>query len=676
MKSCTLENRLLSVTLDLTNGIELHSIYDKVLRHEYVKEKSPLMKWAAGNSDYRTVAIAERTVLSEDRTKLRVDCRDPVLSLAFTARFAVHESESILTMELEITNCSEENRGVRLIYPSIQGIQLPGSSDDWYGTVPQEIGSLAKLSEIKRLGMNVQTLFAAGHERKDTEAPIGVPTNMNTLELACLYNGKSGGGIFILDGEGDWTAEQSPIQLSFEEMTIRGLVREDIPPAESVRIAKAVIGLFAEGDWRVAVNYYTSIRQSRMTFPEIPAWLRESGAIYATTSEGGGGPYQLLPTVDLKSRIASFEELPRLLEEARRFHTDIVYIYDFWEGAEQGDRPPYWNKGDYVPRSDLGGEAAFVRGIEEIHRQGGKVILYLEPFIVYRYSELGQQIGDRWAGRNHDGKLYDQYIDNYTMVASYAPWQNYVVAMAEKFVGKFGADGVFLDSWGWQWNWPIRNEEEKRNYTPKQFSQGVIELTRKVRSAIRLLKPDAVVLAESGGGPLVHHLDGGLSADFAWLKNDNNAGKLIGSPVRYGIPEANFFTNGQNLCELHQVFAAGHHLALCHEWLPFADYIGRLVQIRQTYKDALVYGKLKYQPAASQDCIIAYHFRGSKTDVITIVNISPMHCQGKIAIIGDSPSSTWQEMLCGETVLANHNEIKYSLLGGGMAVFVGKSSEN
>jgi hypothetical protein len=40
-----------------------------------------------------------------------------------------------------------------------------------------------------------------------------------------------------------------------------------------------------------------------------------------------------------------------------------------------------------------------------------------------------------------------------------------------------------------------------RQYNPKQYSQGVLELADKVRAAIQSIKPDAVLMGETTAGP-------------------------------------------------------------------------------------------------------------------------------------------------------------------------------
>jgi len=47
--------------------------------------------------------------------------------------------------------------------------------------------------------------------------------------------------------------------------------------------------------------------------------------------------------------------------------------------------------------------AAFREGIERVHRRGGRVIAYLEAFIISRDTELGRTAGPRWAMMDENG---------------------------------------------------------------------------------------------------------------------------------------------------------------------------------------------------------------------------------------------------------------------------------
>lgn len=49
------------------------------------------------------------------------------------------------------------------------------------------------------------------------------------------------------------------------------------------------------------------------------------------------------------------------------------------------------NKGDHVPRADLGGEVTFLDGVAALHAGGGRLVLYVEGFIIAKDSNDGKR---------------------------------------------------------------------------------------------------------------------------------------------------------------------------------------------------------------------------------------------------------------------------------------------
>ncbi len=287
-----------------------------------------------------------------------------------------------------------------------------------------------------------------------------------------------------------------------------------------------------------------------------------------------------------------------------------------------------------------------------MHQGGGRVLLDLEPFIIYKYSGISESSGLAWGGKDPLGNYYAQYPDNFSMVAPFTRWQDYVVQVAQRLVGQYGADGIFLDSWGWQMNWPMLAPAENIRYTPLQYSQGVLALADRVRAAIRALPghADAVVISETASGPLGKHLDGGLDADLGF-NSSLNLGRITASPARYGVPGLDYISNGTDLNQLEQIFAAGHNLALCCDWpgsylYDARDLIHTLVGIRQTYKDALIYGQQAYQPSTGSDAVAAYVYQGATDEIITAVNISPdVDYAGSLALRAGESNTSWADLL-------------------------------
>jgi hypothetical protein len=218
----------------------------------------------------------------------------------------------------------------------------------------------------------------------------------------------------------------------------------------------------------------------------------------------------------------------------------------------------------------------------------------------------------------------------------------------------------------------MKTEEEGVLHTPQEYNRGVLTVADRVRSAIQAIKPDAVVIGETTAGPIARHWDGGLSADFAWMAGINQQ-KILGSPVRYGAPEVNFMSNGRNLNELNQIYAAGHNLALCDAQLSWASYIQPLVRIRQHYKDALIYGRQSYQPTTGDKDVVAYYYEGSQNRLITAVNTSGQrHYTGSLTLRTADAGSTWQDLLTDEVFKIHDEKLTVKIPPDGLRVLLRK----
>jgi len=353
-------------------------------------------------------------------------------------------------------------------------------------------------------------------------------------------------------------------------------------------------------------------------------------------------------------RIQSFLDLPRLLCEAQSLGTNIVYLTDYWEGADQGNDPPWWNKADYLPRSDLGGIPAFKAGIQAIHDAGGKVILYLEPFIIYQFSTFATKCGgSAWAGLDDKGQPLADYPRNYSMVAPLPEWQQHVAQTATRLVQEYKADGIFLDSYAWQMNRPMRCNVRNSSYSALDYSRGVLTLTQTVRNAIQAVNSEAIVLGETTAGPIAHYWDGGLAADFGFANPQDPIQSLPASPVRYGIPEVRIFTNGRDLNGLHQMYAAGHGLALSSYWFSSfmyqsRDHIRCLVEIRSKYKDALIHGAQTYQPLSDKSSVVAYNYQGTTHRILTIANIGTSDQTANITLATSDNGFIWIDLITND----------------------------
>ncbi len=689
----SIQNSILLIDFDLTRGITLRRIFDVRAQRDYLPAPSMFFEFAVNNGpifESHTGLTATLESEAPDGSALSISAISTDGLIAFNLTATLPPDLPVALFQLEAINLGFDTIFLRVVMPKIFGVRTPGHPAHMMGAIPQEGGWVAPLlpnitlgrwSPPNPLGTPVRPLGMK------FLIDVGLPNARNHMEVASIFDRSTGGGIFFCDMEGDLDNDVAPLQFNLSAEAVVGFWTGYMQGR--AKLPTLAIGVHPEGDWREAVHFYTSVHRPRWTFPSTPAWFRDTGAIYTPTGGGAGGIYlSLTPVLPLTYRIPSFLRLTDLLDEAKALGTNVLYLIDYWEGASQGNDPPYFNKGDYMPRRDLRGdleaEEALTEGIARVHQEGGRVLLYIEPFTVYQYSTIGQAMGAMWGGRRWDGKLwgldvsdldYPNYDKAYEMVAPFPEWQDYVISIAERLIGNYGADGIVLDSYAWQMNRPMYNSEEKFPHSAQDYSRGVLRLVERVRDAIQKINADAVVIGECTAGPIARHWDGGLSADLGFgniwippgipstqaLTGSPAPQRLIASPVRYGIPEVHMFGNGLNLGGLHQIFAAGHGLALCSNFpgggfmYDNAAHIKKLVQIRQTFRHVLIYGDQINQPSTNNPVVVAYQYQGGTDRIITIVNLDDSDATANISLDTPDPGGRWINLLSTSVIQGTYH---------------------
>jgi len=273
----------------------------------------------------------------------------------------------------------------------------------------------------------------------------------------------------------------------------------------------------------------------------------------------------------ITDQIKSFTQLPEYLHQARRVNTNLIYLADYWEGG-------YFNKGDYIPRPDLGGPEAFREGIKAIHELGGKIIIYLEPFIVSRQtSRIGREKGKNWAIMDRDGKHYPYYmlpIADYTYYIMWpgkgSGWSKYLADLAEHMLVEYDVDGFHLDDYGFVQGWMDHHPDHTDGLEPGEFDVRAVDMVYDFCKRVKDVKPEAVVMMEgSEREDLMAACDGAQHWLFSYLSQ-----KPWFREKPYKI-----FTSEFSLPQMEKILASGYNVSIAHWWLqpvPDQQMIDRL----------------------------------------------------------------------------------------------------
>jgi hypothetical protein len=339
--------------------------------------------------------------------------------------------------------------------------------------------------------------------------------------------------------------------------------KSEVPPEEPRGKGKAKQRAADEGSALFRVD--PTVERPSVRWDPSPAWFRSAPGLWCPNTKTAGSVLLTFSPrgksrEDLCDRIKSYRELPSLLEGARAYGTDVLYLTDWYEGLPGTSCDEYWrHKATYQPRADLGGKAALIEGLRAVKAAGGHVILYVEPFVLDKESELGKQKGKDWALIRTDGHPDEPYPGAWKLCPNAPGLVAHFEEIADRVVGEYGASGLFLDSYGNQRGWKC--VERSHGHPPGEgqvFDDGARKLVRAMAEAARKRDPQAVVMVEGSKMPGLFTSAGGaqdwgvheLAKRWSWREAGNVA----------------IFSVGWSLDDVHQVLALGHRLAVGGDW--------------------------------------------------------------------------------------------------------------
>jgi len=628
--------------------------------------------WLHSGSDFGVTDVVSTEENDEARLIVTGRCRQIPLEVRLSV--VVPSRGPASQWDLRVENLSREHIQGEVFFPQLCGV-IPGRDIlNLDACLPIQLGGIRHsfIKSIHRFLYAFPDSFVA-----DAKLTYAGPFALPMLDL---LDGDETEGLFLVVKD----PQKRSVNLSITTIgdpvipVVQASHELDLPPGESQILPTVTVGVHA-GDWRCAVDDYRQWMAGRLNPRDVPSWFREAPAIYGVGGVGGGGGFLAggMPGREMTARFAgpldseirSFDDLPRLLERARRMGTDVIYVWDYWEGEGETGMPPYENKGDYLPRNDLGGIPAFKRGVEAVHSLGGRILVYVEGFIVYKNSHLGQEKGRDMALLDPYGVYYEDYFNYWSMCPADFGWQGTLVEICQRLVGDYGVDGVFLDSIGAQWNHRCYNPKHSHWPASDVWNQGVAGLVDRVRRSIREIRSDTVVMTESSCDLLLPYEDGASDGSFVWHLGLNE-GKLLGSPYRYAYPNLNVFSNGHSKAQLNQIVALGGNMAIGPRWGELEEYIAQLAALKREYKDALVYGRSAVPLKTSSRNVVAVAYSGERHCVVHAVNVGDAGTLAEIDMPTTEPDLEWHSPHSSQGRIPVHGQLSVDLAAGELKTWV------
>jgi len=218
-----------------------------------------------------------------------------------------------------------------------------------------------------------------------------------------------------------------------------------VKTGETLEMCDMVVSMF-EGDWRGATKIYGDFARSTFYQPITPAtWVQNMTGWQRIILRHQYGEINYY-----------YKDLPQLYLDGKKYGIDTLLIFGWWKGRFDNGYP------NYEIDEELGGEQVLKDAIAEVHRLGGRVILYNNGILIDMNTDFYREHHNEAAKKDIEG---NEYIHNYrfenagTMLQLYGYktfvdacqatqiWQDVMKKNGQMKLA-LGADSIFYDQLG------------------------------------------------------------------------------------------------------------------------------------------------------------------------------------------------------------------------------------
>ena len=153
------------------------------------------------------------------------------------------------------------------------------------------------------------------------------------------------------------------------------------------------------------------------------------------------------------------------------------------------------NQGDWMPNTDPltfpNGEKDIIETIKTIHAAGLKVKLWISYLTADPWSKVSKEHPE-WMIKKTDGSYHLDRWSGYTMCPSLPEVQEYYKKMAERLVGKYGADGFKVDG---MYVCPPCYNPEHHHKNPNESSEDFHKVFKSFYEGAKGVDSESVIMA-------------------------------------------------------------------------------------------------------------------------------------------------------------------------------------
>jgi hypothetical protein len=414
----TLENSVYKLEMNAENGLQLVSLLHKPLDKNILLHSSPIFTITVGGTAVPTHHFQLQTYKTESNMlELHWKVIEEPFDMLATLHMSADET-SLCTMALQITNSGYTPQSIRVRFPDLEGIRLSrDSNDDFY------------LFPLMRT--------AWGNENIRLN---GVHSGEFPLQFMDLYSESLAGGLALHTRGKELVLKRFSLEKT-DAGTKMGIdygfsTPIELGGKESFQTLPTVIE-FHHGDWHTPFHTYKQWLHSWYSPRSAARQVLKNVFICRRDYPIGGTGYLFDPYHQSYT-------FSRLIGESRETlgGVDMIDISG-WAYSETRGRV-----GEYH-RYELGGCENLHGGIEQSHRGGVPVGLYLEGYLIDPRSEIGSKRARDWQIIGRDGNPKTWQGNEEMFMCSYAPdWRDFMGKTLLRAAQETGADALYIDQYG------------------------------------------------------------------------------------------------------------------------------------------------------------------------------------------------------------------------------------
>lgn len=198
-----------------------------------------------------------------------------------------------------------------------------------------------------------------------------------------------------------------------------------------------------DGDWRDGSDFYRQWSQNTWYREEpCPQWIKNMT-----------GWQRIILKHQYGEIFFKYPDLPKIYQNGRKYGINTLLVFGWWKGCFDNHYP------EYEADPALGGADELKKSIEEIHKQGGRVILYTNGNLIDVKTNYYKETGHKICSRDIDGNEYREHYkfgNNGTLLRAFGyksfvtgchgtkQWQERLVESG-KLKLSFNPDSIFYD---------------------------------------------------------------------------------------------------------------------------------------------------------------------------------------------------------------------------------------